>query len=57
MLPENITLTDDDLSAELLDKIVEEINDYLADKYGYCNTGYGYNIKIDLDGISWDTED
>lgn len=57
MLPTNLTLTDNDLSSVLLERIVDEINDYLAERYGFCNTGFGYEIKIDLDGITWDTED
>lgn len=57
MLPTSLTLTDNDLPQQVLDEIVEAINDHLAEKYGYCNTGFGYEIKIDLDDITWDTED
>lgn len=61
MLPTNIELTDEDidkvLSGDTLERISEEINDYLADKYGYCTEGYGYEIKINIDQITWNTED
>lgn len=57
MLPTSLALTDSDLSSVLLERIVDEINDYLAERYGFCNTGFGYEIKIDLDAITWDTED
>ena len=40
------------MSEELADKLAEEINDYLADKYGYCVEAYGWEIK--LGGIIWD---
>lgn len=57
MLPTSLTLTDNDLPQQVLDEIVETINDYLAGEYGYCNEGYGYEIKIDINNIIWDTED
>lgn len=57
MLPTSLTLTDKDLPQQVLDEIVETINDYLAGEYGYCSEGYGYEIKIDINNIIWDTED
>ena len=61
MLPNNITITGKDydkaLSAETRERIGEELVDYLTEKYGYCVNGFGYDIKIEIDQIDWDTED
>lgn len=57
-LPEEIVLTgekDFEMSDELMDKLCEEINDYLSDKYGYCNSGWCYEIKVS--DIMWDCEE
>lgn len=43
------------MSEELAEKLAEEINDYLADKYGYCVEAYGWDIE--LGGIVWDTSE
>lgn len=47
---------------ELIDKYTAEalcdaINEYLSDKYGYCNNGYNYDVKIEITNIDWDLED
>lgn len=58
-LPNEITLTKVNsgftMSDELADIFCEEVNDYLADKYGYCNEGWCYEIK--LSNIIWDTKE
>lgn len=57
-LPTDINLTADkdfQLSDELADRLNEEILDFLADKYGYCVEGYGWELKIG--GIMWDTSE
>ena len=40
------------MSEELAERLAEEINDYLADKYGYCVEADGWDIE--LGGIVWD---
>lgn len=55
-LPEEVILTADpefQMSEELADRLSEEINDYLSDKYGYCVEAYGWELKVG--GIVWDT--
>lgn len=56
-LPDKITLTNVNsgfvMSDELADKFCEEVNGYLADKYGFCVEGWSY--QIDLSDIMWDT--
>lgn len=34
------------------DELANEINEYLADKYGHCANSYSYSIK--LYSIDWD---
>lgn len=37
--------------------VEEYINDYLSDSYGYCNSGYNYDIEdgcIHVKNIEWD---
>lgn len=39
------------------DYVEEYINNYLSDSYGYCNSGYNYNIDgdcIHVTNIEWD---
>lgn len=54
-LPDEIDLTTSDftMSEELADRLSEEINDYLAEKYGLCVESYGWELK--LTEINWDT--
>lgn len=54
-LPKEIDLTTSDftMSEELADRLSEEINDYLAEKYGFCVESYGWELK--LTEINWDT--
>ena len=57
-LPEEVNLTADpefQMSEELADRLSEEINDYLSDKYGYCVEAYGWELKVG--GIVWDTSE
>lgn len=37
------------------DELVNEINEYLADKYGYYPNSYSYSVKIY--SIDWDLND
>ena len=55
-LPREIDLTTSDftMSEELADKLCEEINDYLDEKYGVCVESYGWELK--LTGINWNEE-
>lgn len=61
MLPNSITITgkdyDEAFSAETRERIGEELVEYLTEKYGYCVNGFGYDVKIEIDRIDWDTED
>lgn len=54
--PYNIEITDDDLSHEQREKIMDMVNEYLSDKYGSCSGGYGYEISIKLTDIDWEEE-
>lgn len=53
-LPTEIDLgaTDFVFSEGLADDIADAINEYLAEKYGYCVNCYGWEIKIT--DIDWD---
>ena len=42
------------MSKELEDRLSEEINDYLANKYGFLHKGFSYTIE--LKDIDWDTD-
>lgn len=57
-LPNNIILTAKDsgfeMSDELAERFCDEINEYLANKYGYLNEGWCYEIK--LSGIMWEQD-
>lgn len=55
-LPQKINLTSSDfeMSDELAEKFADEVNEYLANKYGMLNEGWGYEIK--LDGILWECD-
>lgn len=57
MLPKNIELTSKDLPDEMLDKLMDYMDDYLSEKYGYLIRGYDLGIKIEANNIDWDTED
>ena len=39
------------------DEINELINDHLAEKYGYCNNGFCFDMTIKVCDIDWDTEE
>lgn len=54
-LPTEIILTAEDSGFKLSDNLCEEINDYLADKYGCCNGGWAIEMK--LTNIDWDDKD
>ena len=45
----DITKINEDLS--------ELINDYLAERYGYCTNSYCYSGTIVVNNIEWDKED
>ena len=54
-LPTDLDITaeeDFEPSNEVMDGLVNEINEYLADKYGYCVNSYSYSVKIY--SIDWD---
>lgn len=57
-LPNEITITAIDsgfeMSDELAERFVDEVNEYLADKHGYLNHGWSYEIKIS--DILWEEE-
>lgn len=56
-LPTEIDLGKSDfiMSNELADDLANEINEYLAEKYGYCVNCYGWELK--LTDIDWDTSE
>lgn len=57
-IPNKITITAVDsgfeMSEELAERFVDEVNEYLADKYGYLNQGWSYEIKIS--DILWEKD-
>lgn len=57
-LPNEIIITAKDsgftMSDELSELFCDEINEYLADKYGYLNQGWCYEIKVS--DIMWEKE-
>lgn len=53
-LPNSIEIGIDELGIN--DDIVEAINDYLANTYGFCNKGFTWGCSIIIDNIDWDTE-
>lgn len=54
-LPDEVILTADDSGYSLTDEFCESVNEYLADKYGYCNGGWAVEIKVS--NIDWDTSE
>lgn len=54
-LPDEVILTADDSDYRLTDEFCESVNEYLADKYGFCNGGWAVEIKVS--NIDWDTSD
>ena len=54
-LPDEVILTADDSGYRLPDKFVESVNEFLADKYGFCNGGWAVEIKVS--NIDWDTDE
>ena len=57
-LPKNIKLClFDFLSEDTKDKIFDELNEHLANTYGYCNRGFGYDEEMTIENIEWDTEE
>lgn len=57
-LPNEMTITTIDsgfkMSDELAERFVDEVNEYLADKYGHLNHGWYYGIEIS--DILWEKE-
>ena len=57
-LPKKIILTAKDsgfeMSDELSELFCEEVNNYLAEKYGFLNEGFSY--QIDLNDIMWEVD-
>ena len=42
------------------DEMIDAIDDYLSDCYGFCVIDYSYKVVddyIEIDDIRWDTED
>ncbi len=39
------------------DELNEAINNFLADKYGFCNNGYCLDDTITITNIDWDMEE
>lgn len=52
MLPETIQLTWQDSKYEIPDSLIESINEYLANEYGFTNKGF--DIQIILRNVDWD---
>ena len=52
-LPNKVVLKTEQLPDYVCENIEEFISDYLADKYGYCNNGYGYSVHIEINDIDW----
>lgn len=43
-LPTELIIDFEDLPDYVWEDLEKEIGDYLAEKYGYCNTGYGWKF-------------
>lgn len=54
-LPDEVILTADDSGYSLTDEFCESVNEFLADKYGFCNGGWSVEIKVS--NIDWDTSE
>lgn len=54
-LPKTIEIGIEELNID--DEIVEAINNYLANTYGFCNKGFTYGCSIIINNIDWDTEE
>lgn len=54
--PCDLTITDDDLSSKDREKIMDLVNEYLAEHFGSCSGGYGYEIEIRLTDIDWENQ-
>lgn len=39
------------------DELTEHINNYLFEKYGFCNNGYSYDDTITISDIDWEMEE
>lgn len=56
-LPKEVKIfVGDVLDKDEIDQITTKIDDYLADKYGYCVESYCIN-DIKLSYIEWDTKE
>lgn len=57
-LPNKVIITAKDssftMSDELSELFCDEVNEYLADKYGYLNHGWCY--KIEISDIMWEKD-
>lgn len=51
-LPNEVVLTKEGNGYRLPDEFVDSVNEFLADKYGYCNDGWAVEIKVN--NIGWD---
>ena len=45
------------LSERQQSEIVDDINNFLANTYGFCNNGFQWKISIKLKNIDWDTSE
>ena len=45
------------LSEKDQSKLIDNINSFLANTYGFCNKGFSWKITIKLTDIDWDTEE
>ena len=54
-LPKEVIVSICDLFTD--DEIGQRINDYLAEKYGFCNNGFTYSELLTISDIDWDTGD
>ena len=54
-LPSEIVLTEFEMSDELAERFCDELDEYLANTYGYDNKAVGYQIS--LTNIMWEKEE
>lgn len=54
-LPKKVKICLSDLFEEYKwEEVLDKINDYLSDTYGYCVEGYSYDSAITVQDIEWD---
>lgn len=56
-LPKDVVITHEDIPDELAEKLTEWVNEFIAEKYGYCNKGYSWDLTMTAYNVDWDLDD